>query len=173
MPGRITELFCRRIKVSIIYEALKKVEEIQDFAHREIRIEKPGKTKYAIFLLYLGVAVLGFLLTNMLWEVLSRQVNKTRVTSVPLMVAKEVSIPVENKSATLKSELKPLEPTPLLPSSLLLNGIFFSEDEGYALINNQIVKVGDSVEGAIVKQILADSVELEEQGRLIRLSTNR
>ena len=41
---------------------------------------------------------------------------------------------------------------------LVLNGIFFSQEEGYALVNNHIVKVGDKVGGALVKRIDVNEV---------------
>ncbi|MDD5432878.1 MAG: hypothetical protein PHO70_07865 [Candidatus Omnitrophica bacterium] len=54
----------------------------------------------------------------------------------------------------------------------ILNGIFFSEDKGgYALVNNQIVKVGDTINGAVVKKITDELVELETEGSIIKLST--
>lgn len=54
----------------------------------------------------------------------------------------------------------------------MLNGVFFSENEGYALINNRIVKEGDALEGVTVKRIKLDEVELEaEDGSTIKLST--
>nr|MBC8436521.1 hypothetical protein [Candidatus Omnitrophota bacterium] len=65
--------------------------------------------------------------------------------------------------------------TPALPASLVLNGIFFSQDEGYyALVNNKIVKVGDDIDGAKVRHIDFDNVELEsEAGLLVKLSRGR
>jgi len=43
----------------------------------------------------------------------------------------------------------------------VLNGVFFSKNEGYALINNKVVKQGDSVEGIKVRKVNLDDVELE------------
>jgi predicted transcriptional regulator len=43
----------------------------------------------------------------------------------------------------------------------MLNGVFFSKDQGYALINNKVVKQGDSVEGVKIKKVNLDDVELE------------
>ena len=54
---------------------------------------------------------------------------------------------------------------------LVLNGIFFSENQGYALINNRIVKEGDTVDGAIVDRISLDGVDLNSGGLVIKLST--
>jgi hypothetical protein len=54
-------------------------------------------------------------------------------------------------------------------AQFVLNGVFFSQNEGCALINNHIVKKGDTVEGAVVKQIRLDEVELESDGAVITL----
>ncbi len=54
---------------------------------------------------------------------------------------------------------------------ILLNGIFYSGNETYALINNKIVKTGDDVEGALVRDIQADSVELELGGTVKKYFT--
>ncbi|MBU1125578.1 MAG: hypothetical protein KKC84_06110 [Candidatus Omnitrophica bacterium] len=58
-------------------------------------------------------------------------------------------------------------------ASLSLNGIFFSQNEGYALINNQIVKEGDTVAGVFVKTITVNGVELEDQGNPLTLLTRK
>ena len=51
----------------------------------------------------------------------------------------------------------------------VLNGTFFSENQGYALINNKIVKDGDTVDGAVVKRVGLDEVELEQDGKTVKL----
>jgi len=57
-------------------------------------------------------------------------------------------------------------------SALVLNGIFFSEGQGYALINNQIVKESDVIDGAKVLKITSDAVELDSSGTKITLTSN-
>jgi len=68
-------------------------------------------------------------------------------------------------------------PSPALPVEkeekaaelLKLNGIFFSGSDGYALINNQIVKAGDELAGAVVLRITLDGVELKRGDKTINL----
>ncbi|MFA5320388.1 MAG: hypothetical protein WBE75_03600 [Candidatus Omnitrophota bacterium] len=60
---------------------------------------------------------------------------------------------------------------PPAPPLLILNGTFLSEGEEFAIINNQIVKAGDEIEGAMVKKIEANNVELEFSGRIWRISS--
>ncbi|MDD5565603.1 MAG: hypothetical protein PHG31_01760 [Candidatus Omnitrophica bacterium] len=54
----------------------------------------------------------------------------------------------------------------------VLNGIFSSGNDNYALVNNQIVRLGENVDGATVEKITVDSVELNTlEGQIIL--TNR
>ncbi len=66
---------------------------------------------------------------------------------------------VNPNNAQLGQNEEPQAPQEL--PSLMLNGLFFSGKLGYALINNQIVKEGDTIEGAKVVQISLRSVILK------------
>lgn len=52
----------------------------------------------------------------------------------------------------------------------ILNGVYFSGDKGYALINNQILEEGDSIGEAIVEKITLDFVELKVKDKTVRLN---
>lgn len=156
--------------MSIINEALKKTEEdIQRSADKKnarADIKKPKNT----FLLYALILLTGLFFGNLIFNLLSHKIktgateNKTIVTpaqTIPLAPPAIASpaLPVEEKTA---------------PPSLVLNGIFFSDDDdGYALVNNQIVRENESVDGVLVKKITASSVELDNRGEIITLSTQR
>ncbi|MDP2831372.1 MAG: hypothetical protein Q8O02_03905, partial [Candidatus Omnitrophota bacterium] len=58
-------------------------------------------------------------------------------------------------------------------TSFVLNGIFFSDEDGYALVNNQIVRENDYVDGAKVGLITVNTVKLDNAGQTITLSTPR
>jgi len=51
------------------------------------------------------------------------------------------------------------------PPLLVLNGTLLSNGEKFAIINNQIVKIGDEIDGAVVKKITVNAVELEFAGK--------
>lgn len=53
---------------------------------------------------------------------------------------------------------------------LVLNGILFSSDKSFALINNSVVKEGDKIADAIVVQIKEDYVELENKTSRFKLT---
>ena len=67
----------------------------------------------------------------------------------------------------LPEEKKPAE------TSFILNGIFFSDNDGYALVNNQIVRENDYVDKAKVSLITPNTVQLDNAGSTITLSTHR
>lgn len=51
-----------------------------------------------------------------------------------------------------------------------LQGIFWDERKPMAIINDEVVKTGDTVAGAIVKEIRRDAVVVEYGGELFTLS---
>ena len=65
------------------------------------------------------------------------------------------------------------EELPKPEKKFILSGIFFSANGAYALVNNQIVRENDLVDGAKVGKITVNSVELNNEGKIITLSTNR
>lgn len=76
--------------------------------------------------------------------------------------------PVASKA---KTPVKRMLSNNLVKPRFLLNGIFASDESAsYALINNQIAKVGDRIDGAVVKRINQDSVELESGSKNIVLT---
>jgi hypothetical protein len=134
--------------MSIIYDALKKVES----SRRPDKINNPLKKKSVIrkYLLYLFIAVLGFLTANISLKMLGAEKRSAQPTPLSYPAQSQDIAPIQN----LPNEEKPhLE--------YFLNGIFVTEDESYAIINNKIVKEGDRLNEATVLRINPDSVELK------------
>ncbi|MDD5730169.1 MAG: hypothetical protein PHN57_03465 [Candidatus Omnitrophica bacterium] len=102
-------------------------------------------------------------LTNMLPSSIKLPAQKSTAAS-PAKKPFTVSVP---KKAAAK-ENKPV-PSGNSGSSYVLNGVFLSGNECYAIINNTIVKEGDTVEGATVGKITLDEVDLESDGKPIVL----
>jgi hypothetical protein len=182
--------------MSIIYDALKKVETKLGDPNAKIsdlKVEKRfPSSKLKICLLYIFVLGIGFLIAGIVFSflnpkkkplaLLSRQANsyltKLKTKTLPINTDKKVNnlppkIPQPSQSQALpsvsvsSSESETHNPPPVL----VLNGVFFSENEGYALINNQILREGDVVDGATVERINLDGVELKSEGSVIKLST--
>lgn len=155
--------------MSIIYEALKKVEKLQTVPNPLPATAQNAKhSKIKAYLLYSLVVVFGILIANIIFMLVagpfSAPAIKTELTvkSPPVLLTNQ-------EPAVVK-----ITPTPQaqekVPPKLTLSGLFFSQNQGYVLINNQILKEGDTIEGATVKRILLDGVELEAGGAIIKLS---
>jgi hypothetical protein len=169
--------------MSIIYDALKKVEnkvgqiKAQTFA---VSPKKEKNFQVKIFILSLLVLGIGFVMAKMLFSF-------TLTTRLQRLALPSFNQPQPPKSEVIDVVQEPLEkPIPAEPNvskspaieseppaTLLLNGVFFSSQEGYALINNQILKEGDSVEGAKVMRITLEGVELEEAGVRTKLPISK
>ena len=152
--------------MSIIYDALKKVEKTNGKNSQEGNGNRPNnKPRPALIIIFLVLLIIfGFNLINNLSK---RPKAKPALPSVPMAEpAKELlpSVP-EVKPETLKKPAQAQEPV------LNLNGIFFEKKKGYALINNQILSVKDTIEGARVKEIGLNKVVLEFEGREITLNS--
>lgn len=164
--------------MSIIYDALKKVEgTIHKKPAVKIDIDKEytPKRKNKIYLIYILAVSLGVFIANVSFKALG-VLNK--YPSKPV----SIDVKIKTQAPVIKTQDNPGLPSPPSLSSpaqirnkplpsLVLNGIFLSENECYALINNRIVEEGDTIEGATVVEITTNEVELDEDGKIIKLST--
>jgi hypothetical protein len=175
--------------MSIIHEALKKVEKSIDSCYpaKEIRMPPPVR-KINKYLIYPLIFCFGLFIENTFFSFILRP-EKTYRENPPQLSSEMISEPLKEMSkdtilVTAEPALSPEAPSPAKiaedepeaqKTALVLNGIFFSQDDGYyALINNKIVKAGDDIDGVIVKHIDLDNVELEsEAGLLVKLSRER
>ncbi|MDD5408958.1 MAG: hypothetical protein PHC71_02575 [Candidatus Omnitrophica bacterium] len=150
--------------MSIINDALKKTEaSIQ----RNSLKKTPGldkKPKFKTFLLYSLMLAAILLLGGHIFKTLNHKIVPPQVSEPPQ------AVPIQAPLAT-PAPLPEEQPKP--EKKFVLNGIFFSDDNGYALVNNQIVKENDSVEGAKVEKITVDTVEINNEGKIITLSTGK
>lgn len=85
----------------------------------------------------------------------------------------------QNKHAQIQ-QVKPqppimaVAPAPLPyqpPKKLVLNGIFISDQENLALINDRLLKIGETVDGSKVVNITAKRVTMEAEGHLFVLDS--
>lgn len=164
--------------MSIIYDALKKAQKTIDIDSKiEVEVKEknaPAKPRYKLFLIYVLVVFFGLFIGNLIFGFLANTkksaVEQEKLIKEPTPEAvKPVTVAEVSPAQTIAPitpEVKQ-EPQP----SFTLNGIFFSGDEGYALINNQIVKAGDTIGEAVVRKISLDEVELDSEGKIIKLST--
>ncbi|MFH0762569.1 MAG: hypothetical protein V1925_01620 [Candidatus Omnitrophota bacterium] len=178
--------------MSIIHEALKKVEKTIESYHPAGETKTPPRRrgrKINKYLIYALIFCFGLFIENAFFLFILRPKDTYRQSQLRLS-SETITVPQKElpEDALLLTTEAALAPEAIvLPdavtknapqaqkTALVLNGIFFSQDDGYyALINNKIVKVGDDVDGAIVKHIDFDNVELESKaGLLVKLSSER
>ncbi len=187
--------------MSIINDALKKVEKSLGYDYSAVAAKKnipPPGPRVNNYLIYALIFVFGLFLENTFFlyffrpqaglpgrHYLQTQNTPLQLSSQELVDLKE-ELPGQPVPETTQVTLLEPPAAPAAPAdeekaekdrqnALVLNGIFFSQDNGYyALINNKIVKEGDDIEGAIVKSIDLNNVELESKGgKLVKLSKGR
>ncbi len=156
--------------MSIINEALKKTElHIQQLeAKKNSQPAKlPGPKP---FLLYTLILLLGIFLSSFIFSLLGHKIKTARA---PNKTAASLKQPLVLASLPEAPALAKKEEKDSPETTFVLNGIFFSDNDGYALVNNQIVRENDSVDGAKVTKITANTVELNNQEKPVILSTRR
>jgi hypothetical protein len=152
--------------MSTIYDALKKVET--KTKPPEQKPQPPKRSNPKLFLLiYFICAIVLISLIHFLTLKSSKTPGESKIT-------------ISRSHLTAPSTSQPAKPQPLstgripptarkLPS-LSLTGIFFSDGEYIALINNETVKVGDTIEGVQIQKIDSNGVEIKFGDSSFRLN---
>lgn len=154
--------------MSIIYDALKKVEKT---ASPQNGGPAPKKTGYRIYFFYLIIAGLGIIVANLFFNFMPVFFKRGVVPKIAPSPAPSLQPQAQIEPVTvIAPEAIAARQEPAEPPNFVLNGIFFSEGQGYALINNQIVRQGDLVSGATVVMITENEAELSFQGSTIKLA---
>jgi hypothetical protein len=160
--------------MSIIYDALRKIEK---------KVPTPQQAagrKIAFYLLFASVALCGFFLAGLISTASVRALAKLKPPKTPVLTAvprnqapaapviAPATAPVAAEAATQAAAAAAAAHT-----ELTLNGVVFSEEDGYALINNQIVREGDTIGNAKVTAVAADGVELDIAGKPVKLTLQK
>jgi len=172
--------------MSIIYDALNKVEK-NNSQPSENKTSKENNKNIKLYILYALILILGFIGAKAAVSlVFVAPDKKAEVVKQP----KSVVLPVASSSSTPVTQptqlpVPPVASQPVVsdqvpvkevkdiePPPLALNGVFVSPDEKYAIINNQIVREGDKVDGATVLTISENKVDLDYNGLKISVSTS-
>jgi hypothetical protein len=144
--------------VSIIYNALQKTQKTLSQ-----QPNLPRERKWIDFLLFLIIAILTFVVFFAYYPKIQNYFHK------PAVVKKKVVAVVAPPVAPAP---KPLVPTEMdYHGKLVLNGIFLSQTEKMALINNKPMHVGDVVEGKKIIDIDYNKVKLQDQSNILILRT--
>ncbi|MFZ5800003.1 MAG: hypothetical protein ACOY3D_01315 [Candidatus Omnitrophota bacterium] len=154
--------------MSIIYEALKKIKPVFP--------DTKAAQKEKSLLLYLATAAIfmGFLVSGLAIFLLFSSLAK------PVQVIQKDFLPSTPAAPQVNAPPQPSAVNPVLPNIVIpqkpraaatldLKGIMDSAGERIALINNEILKEGDYINGARVIRITKNSVELFRKDKIIIL----
>ena len=146
--------------MSIIYEALKKVEERKDISHPPVAPKvanpeakkkkqpipkKKNTTLILIFAFFLFLAIF-FIDNNLRFRLMS---------SGPIGESTELS--KANKTATVPSVT-----AEKVYNGYVLEGIMYDEEEPSAIVNGRVIKRNDKIDNFVVTDITQNSVELTD-----------
>lgn len=140
--------------MSIIHDALRKVETSAYVQSGPVLPRRKKSHTPLIVYILLPAVIVGAIYT--LWSLLPKDKRAGNIADAAVRTDPA-------KEAELIQGLK---------KRYLLNGVFFSDGTGYALINNQIVNKGDLFEGMRILLIFEDSVMLDKDGVFFLLNTH-
>lgn len=162
--------------MSIIYDALKRIEQKTKGAQENLGTPKRKAPKSRRIVYVLFALIILCLLTLFVdrpsteksfidRSLIGKQPSSLKTSLIPPVPKKKVPAKVIPLSAPEKesSAVKKLPP-------LYLTGIFFSDGEYLALINDQMVKAGDSVEGIQIEEIDSTGADIKFEGSSFRLN---
>ena len=151
--------------MNIIYDALNKVD---DSISKNDPAPKQNKPHFRPGFLYIFIICLGLFTGNVVFPLIHRN---HQITS-PFVPVANTNTTVSPRPANLQVTNPPPAPAIVPEPVLVLNGVFFEQGKkGYALINNRIAQVGDKIEGAKIKEISLNGVEVEFGGKTIKLTS--
>ncbi len=167
--------------MSIINDALKKTAElIQQNTNPQLPKSAKPAEKRKNLLLYLLIIIGGLFLGNLALNLLAHKAKPETMPPKPQEVKavtpeiKTTALTQTEQAPSAISNVVAAKPAPeekMNETDFVLSGIFFSDAEKYVLLNNQILKEGDTIKGATVKNITTNAVELDRQGQSIIIST--
>lgn len=177
--------------MSIINEALKKAGKEKEYTHSVPVLQviksapemgapakKPSFNWGPLFVILVLLLITGPIVAPLF----STPFKRGELIHSEFMVSqqKEVSAPVPASTPAPRQfliEESPLfqsaVPLPANPPALNLSGIMRSPSDAYCIINNKIVKMGESIEGARLIRVESDHVVLDFKGREITVSLSQ
>ena len=164
--------------MSIIYDALKRIEKKTkdteySFDSRKRDTRKSRRIGY-ILLILLILCLIALFVDKPSTEKSFIERTLTGKHSIQHPKVSRITMTGKEKTPAKVMPLSAPEAEPpttdkKLPS-FYLNGIFFSDGEYLALINDQLVQTGDFIEGAQIQKIDSDGVDIKFGESSFRLS---
>jgi hypothetical protein len=161
--------------MSIIYDALKKVEnskkpdsKLGSLHPDKVKMGKSiAKRNFVFYFIFIFMVVIGFIISRVVFNLFFHRMPPLAETKTQNNLLQPPVI-----SVSPKDNLPPEEPQAVIQeaaSDFILNGIFSDGENSYAIINNRVVREGDTITGAKVLNILAEQVVLEVQGKTLNI----
>ena len=171
--------------MSLINDALKKAakekgssEKAPPFGSQGFDLPPPPKgwkSQRKMIFFAIPAALLVFLGVFVFVAVSPQPLHKKALSSIPAVKEQVPTSPPASLSPPPSAPTQSLPPPPsLVPSipiesSIALNGIVHGEGEELAVINNQISRVGDEIDGAVLQEIGKDFVIFEKEEKRFKL----
>jgi hypothetical protein len=137
---------------------------------------QPQKPKFnlSLFILYALLTCLGVVIAKYAYDFFMPAPPSVAGKPSKSVLPPLVKVVSDQKSGSQDAQGKPLvaikKRTGTAPGSFTLSGIYFEGETGYCIVNDKILEVGSTIEGATVTSIGPDAVELMLNNKLIRLT---
>ena len=152
--------------MSIINEALKKTQTKLELANPS-RNNAQKEEKNIVLWVATVLIFIGFLGCTLAFIFLISSRNQS-IATLPKEENKEYNLEIEKQKLL---SFVPKKSKQNSPGILVLNGIITMGNEQFALINNEIYKAGDYVEGRRILSISSNKVEIFYKGNTFTLKT--
>lgn len=173
--------------MSLILEALKKLEREKQVPARGVVVV--GATPWTgarperrLGLFLVGLALGGGLIAMARWRRETAEGGASPASAAPtLVVARSSPVPASPATAVREEDSPARVPTsapsaqatpaasPVPPPAFTLQAISERDGRPVAIVNDRLVREGDSIDGARIVRIAKDEVELELAGRRVLL----
>lgn len=151
----------------------------------EVVSSKGHKSNFKAYLLYASALCLGLFMANLFFNFITKSTNRNikklaakntqkYTEKIEIAPALQTDVAMPTEISRISEPQAPVTKPAQYQSSLIVNGVFLSQGkQRYALVNNRIVKEGDTIGGLKLIRITLEGLELENQeGLIIKLQAN-
>ena len=173
--------------MSLILEALKKLEREKEAPARGVVVV--GATPWTgarperrLGLFLVGLALGGGLIAMARWRQETAEGTTSPASAAPTLVVPRSSLAPASPAAAVRETDSPARAprsapspratpaaSPVPPPAFVLQAISERDGRPVAIVNDRLVREGDSIDGARIARIAKDEVELEVAGRRVLL----
>ena len=162
--------------MSIIYEALQKIEETNQEKDFQINvptkedIPQKGKSRILNFRLFILLGILIVLSLN--YFLFMSKKEKVPYQSYKFFSGQQTSLSTESTANPKKLSFVEKFKTKAKASSYVLEGVVFDESSPFAIINGKLLRQSDQIGDFVLTEIREDSARLTSYDKSITLDLN-